>query len=220
MNDFYQDFIRKLYEADREACLEAVLHELEEGNLSVAALYTNVLTPALNSIGNENQPQSISIWKEHLISSIIRTIIECCHPYVIKERKKSGIEKKGKKAVVVCPDGEHHELGARMAADFFVLAGYDTIFIGSSTPKKEFLDVMDIINPSIIAISVTNYFNLVAAKKIIQGIKAKNTSDTMKIVVGGHAFARNPDAVKEVGADLHINGFADISSLGDIPQQG
>jgi methanogenic corrinoid protein MtbC1 len=214
MQNYYTEFLSALEKEDREKCLEIVFDFLSREKAGIPALYNDILRPALNGIGDENEPQKIRIWKEHVRSSIVRTVIECCFPYVIKERDRGGIQKKNKSVIVICPDGEYHELGARMASDFFTLAGYDAVFIGSSTPRDEFVDVVNVLKPGYIALSVTNHFNLVSAKRIIENIRAKGGSK-VKILAGGHAFSRNPEAWREIGADVLVNTYEDIKKLGE-----
>lgn len=207
--DFYDEFISYLDDENKEKALEFILNKLQNGDIQIVDLYNKVLAPALNNMECKLKDKRICIWKEHVRSSIIRTIIECCYPYVIKQRIRKD---NGKKVVVVCPSEEYHEIGARMAADFFTLCGYNTIFVGSNTPKEDFLAAINEVNPYYIAVSITNYYNLVAAKKVIEKIKGEGNFKG-KIFVGGYAFKNNKEAVKNVGADNLIDSFEDIKNL-------
>lgn len=210
MKLIYDNFIKFLYQEDKENSVNFILDKVKNNEIHIVSLYTEVLTPALNNI--DCTDSNFCIWKEHVRSSIIRTIIECCYPYVIKERNEKYKLKTNKKVLVLCPSEEYHELGARMSADFFTLLGYNCIFIGGNTPKEDFLKAINSFSPNYIAISVTNYFNLVAAKKSIDLIKeVAKTPPT--ILVGGNAFKNNSMAYKKVGADLYINSFEDILQL-------
>ena len=213
MGSFYQEFMEHLERGDKEKCVVISLEQVKEGKLNIRDLYNGVLAPALNSICNENQVQKIGIWEEHFRSSVVRTIIEGCFPYVIKERDSKGIIKKESKVVILCPEGELHDIGARMAADFFTLAGYEAIFIGSSTPKNEFICMIDSLKPQYIAISVISYYNLVSAKRTIDSIRNKY-GNSIKIIAGGHALSRNPASVSEIGADVLVNTYDEIMNLG------
>jgi methanogenic corrinoid protein MtbC1 len=197
---------------DRYACINYVTDALLKGRVNIADLYENILKPALNNIECKVGDKKVCIWKEHVRSSIVRSVIECCYPYVIKERDLCNVPKRNQYVVVLCPDGEYHELGARMVSDFFTICGFDSIFIGSSTPKEELFNILDSINPIYIALSITNYYNLVSAKKTISEIRKKAHKE-LKIIVGGNAFLRNPDAYREIGADALVNTFKDIKAL-------
>lgn len=197
---------------DKEKCIEFIIGQIDSKSLKIHELYNDILAAALNSICNEDLPQRIGIWEEHYRSSIIRTIIECCYPYVIKERDSLGVAKNGYTVIVTCSEGEYHEMGARMAADFFTMVGYNSVFIGSNTPQNELIDAINTMKPRYIAFSVIGYYNLVAAKRSIQNIR-QNFGNTIKILAGGHALSRNPAVFKEIGADVLLNTYEEILRL-------
>jgi methanogenic corrinoid protein MtbC1 len=188
------------------------LSYLEEKKIDIVTLYTNILAPCLNNMKGNIEEGGVCIWKEHVRSSIIRTVIECCYPYVIKEKNELYKDVNYGKVIVICPSEEYHEIGARMVADFFTLSGYETIFVGSNTPKDEFIKVIDYINPKYLAISVTNYYNLVGVKDTIHKIR-NSSNNKLIILVGGRAFKNNPEVVKKIGADRFIYNFNDIKNL-------
>ncbi|MDQ2087418.1 cobalamin-dependent protein [Herbivorax sp. ANBcel31] len=214
MKNNIEEFNKYLKKEDKEKCVFFALKLLKDKDIDVVGLYTKILEPTLNSIGCEIGEENLCIWKEHVRTSIVRTIIECAFPYVIDERDAKGVLKKNQKVVVVCPDGEYHEVGARIIADFFTLCGYDTVFVGGSTPKTEFLSVVDSINPCLVSISVTNYYNLISAKKTIELLKEKANNKT-KIAVGGNAFKNKENIHKEMGADYLMQTFEDIRKVAE-----
>ncbi len=211
MEKLYENLMRFLRKEDKENAFKLCMEAIESG-ISVVKLYESILTPALNSIIEEYDLDMESlIWKEHVRSGIIRTIVECTYPFVLKERDKLGNKNKGK-ALIMCPQFEDHELGARMVSDFFTIVGYDTTFIGANTPEETVLKAIQIISPDYICISVTNHFNLVATKKTIE--KIKNTLNfNGKIVLGGNAFYSDIDMYKKVGGDYLLKSFQDILEL-------
>lgn len=212
MKTIYNKFINLLELEDKENAVTLILSLLEEEKIDIVTLYTNILAPSLNNMKGDNEKGGVCIWKEHVRSSIIRTIIECCYPYVIKEKNETCKNINYGKVIVICPPEEFHEIGARIVSDFFTLCGYETIFIGSNTPKNEFLKAIDYINPKYLVISVTNYYNLVAAKDTIEKIR-NSTNKKFIILVGGHAFKNNPEALKSTNADMVIDNFHDIKNL-------
>ncbi|MBU3190508.1 cobalamin-dependent protein [Clostridium bowmanii] len=212
MESIYNKFVNLLELEDKENAVNLILSLLEEKKIDIVSLYTDIVAPSLNNMKCDTEQGGVCIWKEHVRSSIIRTIIECCYPYVIKEKNKIYKGKNYGKVVVICPVEEHHEIGARIISDFFTLCGFETIFVGSNTPKNEFLKVIDYVNPKYLAISVTSYYNLVAAKATIEKIR-KSSNKKLNILVGGHAFRNNPLAFKNSNADMVINNFDDIKKL-------
>lgn len=210
MQKFYKDFLFALDKEDKRQAVEMVIKKLDTITTKeeLVSLYTEVLAKSLNEMTCNLKEKKLCIWKEHIRSSIIRTILECCYPYIVKLSDK---DSKGSVAII-CPDGEYHEIGARMAADFFMLNGYRAVYVGSSMPKEEFVDAINEIHPEVLAMSVTNYYNLVAAKKTVEAIRAK-VNYPLFVAVGGNAFINNPNSYKEIGADAVINTYADISAI-------
>ena len=99
-----------------------------------------------------------------------------------------------------------------MVADFFMLLGHQVTYVGGNTPKEDFVLAIKNINPDVVAISVSNNFNIVAAKDTIELIKTLVTK--FKIIVGGSAFELNKEAYKQIGADYQAKTFEDIKRIG------
>lgn len=211
MSDYQKQFSLFLEAEARKGAVEYALELLKNGDLGVVDLYIDVLTPSLNAMHCELANKKICIWKEHIQTAIVRTVVECCYPFILKELDSTKPSNKGL-VVVLCPPEEYHDLGARMAADFFTLCGYQTTFVGSNTPYNDFYNAVETIKPKFIVVSVSNKYNLVVTKKIITDLKNKIGKD-LKIIVGGQAFLENRENIKIVGANYFVNTFEDIKAL-------
>ena len=212
MHPLFEEFAGLLEKEDKEKCVEFAVSKLSSGQLDVVTLYDQILAPSLNRIVCKPTEADTKIWREHVKSAIVRTIVECSYPYVIRERDRRYSKKRGEKAIVVCPTEEYHEIGPRMVADFFTLLGYDATFIGANTPQMNVVSAVLETRPKYVAISVTNYYNLVAAQKTISLIRGSGATG-FKVIAGGNAFRRNPDEYKRIGADMLLHTFEDLSKL-------
>ncbi len=213
MNEIYQQF-EQIFEAEnKEEAVKYIMEKLHSREIEVIELYSSILTPMLNNMTCKLADKRICIWKEHVKTGIVRTIVENCYPYVIAKRNELNYPKKGL-AAVLCPPEEYHDLGARMVADFFTIGGYEAIFVGSNTPYQDFYNAIHVIQPEVVAISVSNYYNLVAAKKMIEELK-KALSYPVKIVVGGYAFHDDQEKYKLIGADYFAKSYEDILQLAE-----
>lgn len=197
---------------DKESAVEYAINLLNEGKIDILTLYRDILSPSLNNMFCNVDEKEIFVWREHVRSSIVRTIIECAYPYVIKEREKRGIKRKNQSAIVVCPQEEYHEIGARMAADFYTLLGFDTVFVGANTPKEDFVSAINVLKPKYVVISVTNYYNIVNAERAIKKLRQKANYD-LRIIVGGYAFKSNKEVYKKIGADYLLDTFEEIEEF-------
>lgn len=212
MEVLYDELIEYLREGNKEKSVKLCISALESKSINLVDLYEKILTPALNGLTEENETDTdCQIWREHLWSGIVRTIVECSYPYVLKERDKMGLSNKGR-VLVMCPKLEDHELGARMVSDFFTIAGYESMFVGANTPVATILKAIDCVKPKYISISVTNHFNLVATKKTIDTIN-KNTDSNIKFILGGSAFFSDEDMYKKIGGHLFLKSYNDILNL-------
>ncbi len=211
MHRYFDDFMECLAAENKEACIDFVRGKLDSGELDILTLYNEILMPAQNQLVCW-QDESLCIWKEHVRTSIVRTIIEFCFPYVIKERDEKFGGANGKKVLIGCPAQEYHEIGARMVADYFTLLGFDVVFVGANTPQKEIMDALAHVNPAYVGISVTNFYNLVAANKLADELVRIREEKELgfKIVVGGNAFRNNPGAKEELHADALIQTFSEL----------
>ena len=211
MHTLYEEFITHLEGEDKWSCLNYALSKLRSGEVDVVSLYEQLLAPSLNKM-ECHEDQDTCIWKEHIRTSIVRSILESCYPFVIRERDYKYKGPVQKKAIVVCPTDEYHEMGARMVADFFALSGFTTVFIGANTPESVIVSAMRYHRPDYVAVSVTNYYHLFSVKRLISSIR-EAMPEGSKVVVGGSAFIGRHGAVEEVGADLHLRTFSDIMGL-------
>jgi methanogenic corrinoid protein MtbC1 len=211
IKEIYEEFIKHLDTEDKEAAVSFIMDRVDKKQISVIDLYEQVLAPSLNNMVCRLEDKRLCIWKEHVRSAIVRTIIECCYSYVMEEKRCRDIKEKGERVVIVCPTEEYHELGARMGADYFTLLGYDSIFIGSNTPEQDFLQGVEALMPEYIVVSVSNYYNLVAAKKLVQGVKKVHPS--IMVIAAGQAFKEHEDNYKKIGADKFIDTFEDVEEL-------
>ena len=211
MNSYTEKFIQILESENKEEAVEFAMGLIKSGTIDIIELYSDILKPALNNMQCSLADKDICVWKEHVRTAIVRTIVECCYPYVIAKRDKECTLKRGR-VIIVCPPEEYHDLGARMITDFFTICGLDAVFVGNNTPYDNFYNAADKINPDIIAISVSNYYNLVVTKKIIEDLRKKINPGT-RIVVGGYAFSRDSRNIKIVGADYYTDTFDDIRNV-------
>ena len=210
---YYAEFISYLDREDKEKCAEFAISKLQDNLIDVVSLYNQILTPALYADFCRPEQHSICIWEEHVRTSIVRTIIECCFPFVIKERdKKTKSALKGK-VIILCPPGELHEIGARMVSDFFTICGFNPVFVGANTPQDEIIDAINYVRPKYVAISITNHYNLIAAGKAIQRILDLRDSISFQVILGGQACRNNPEICRQMNADMVLNTFEDIQRL-------
>lgn len=209
MENYLKEFLTFFDQENKEECVKWALGKMEDKTFSIEYLYEEILKEALYTIDNCREDSHDCIWKEHIKTAIIRTIVECCYPYVVEAAGK--VTKNGEKVLIVCPEKELHEVAPRMAADIFVLNGYQGIFVGSNTPRLQALAAVKLEKPDYLVISVTDYYTVSEAKKMIDLIKSE--TNHLKIILAGRGFARNPEVFNDLGVDGYLGSFRDIGEL-------
>ena len=215
MHRFYNQFLEFVDQEDKERCLDFILSKLKDNQIDIVTLYNEILTPVLNNFKCKESEQEFCIWKEHVRSSIIRTILECCYPYIIKERNAKYKFRPADTVVVFCPAEELHEIGPRMVADFFTLLGFNVTFVGANTPWDNIKTAIEHIKPRYIAMSITNFYNLSVGSRTVSELiqLRKQYNLEFKLIVGGQAFRSNPEFYKTMGADKLIQTFTELKTL-------
>lgn len=192
----YEAFYDAFEKLEQEKCIELVNDALMNNRISIEDLYENVLRKSMSHLTDVESDVNHKIWKEHIQSGIVRSVIEMAYPYVLNQRNTHVT----KRAAVICPDGEQHELGARMVSDYIRMMGFETFFVGRDTPRKELFDLIDTLKLDLIAISVTNYYNLSKAVQMVSFIESNFPS--IKLIVGGKGFEMNPDLFDQNKVDV------------------
>lgn len=210
--DDYNKFLTMLEKEDKDSAVLFILNLLDSKKYDLYTIYKDFLERSLIDFGCGLNDKDICIWKEHTRSSIVRTIIESTYNYIIKI--KNNTKQLNKKIVVFCPQGEFHEIGAIIVSNYFTLAGFDSIYIGANTPNEQVISAIKGLKPDYLAISVTNYYNLVVTQKLTNDIK--NVYPKIKIIVGGQAFTYK-GALDYIKYDYHIDSMKEILEIaGDL----
>ncbi len=206
----FRDFIAALEREDKPSCVALALGALETGQTDIAGLYSQVLAPALNqATANDPDPET-AIWKEHIRSAIIRTILECCYPHLLRTIERNGIRTGRGTVVLVSPAEEYHEIGARMGADFMSLCGFSPLFVGSNTPRETLVAGIRSVKPAFVVIHATSTYSLVQVKKIV--LELRRIDPDLRICGAGYAFRHDPGLCRELGVSL-IDSIEDIQTL-------
>ncbi len=147
MDEHFAHFKSLLDREDREGAVNYVIGSLQRDEVDIVTLYEQIIGPAINDMTCSIDGKWC-IWKEHVRTSIAATVLGCCYPYVMRERRERHAGDRGK-VIIACPPEEYHEIGARMVADLFTLCGHEVTFIGANTPNLEVATAVEIIGSEI-----------------------------------------------------------------------
>ena len=181
---------------DRRAALRAVVDDGLRANLAVPDLYIGVIQAAQRRIGELWQQNRISVAQEHIATAISELAV--AELYTAMEFAPSN----GRAALVACVGGELHDLGSRMTADFFEMAGFDVRYLGASVPTDSLIPAVRDYAPDLLVLSVTMSFHAESLRRSVVGLR-EALGDSLRLAVGGHAFVWQPELVQQVSADVY-----------------
>lgn len=184
---------------DKPSAVRVAVEAVTEGRIGIVQLYREVLTPLLADVGGAWRRGRVAVWEEHLASAAVRTIVEILYPGVLKA--KAAAAPAGRTALLACPPEEGHDLGLRMVADRFDMAGWQTHFLGADTPLDDIIAAARTLGADAVLLSSSTHFHRVRVRHAVDELRAALPG--VDVWVGGPAFAGRPEgwAAEEV-ADL------------------
>ncbi|MFP4142337.1 MAG: B12-binding domain-containing protein [Thermoplasmata archaeon] len=198
----YQEYLEKLLEGDKGGCTEIVESLLDE-DIEIEDLYTHLIQRSMYEVGELWESGDISVATEHIATSITERILTQVYPEVLSSTRK------GKSVIIACIANEYHQIGGRMVADIFEMAGWDSYFVGADTPIQDLLDLIEEKEPNVVGFSLAMYFNLPELLEFIE--KVREEYPNMKILVGGQAFSSGGSEVLDDYEDTEY-----ISSIKEL----
>ena len=196
-----------LLRADRRAAVEIINEAVSDG-LSISDLYLQVFQPVHREIGRLWQNNEISVAEEHYCTASTQAMMAQFYPQILATPRI------GRKVVVACVGSELHEIGTRMVADFFEMAGWDGVYIGANTPTNALMELVCRERPQLVALGITMTYHLGTAAKVIERLRSDDRCKDVKIIVGGYVFQQHPELWRSLGVDGSAADAAHAVTIG------
>lgn len=198
----YEGFLGALLEGDTAAAHAHVQYLLQE-QVPVVDLFERLFTHALYDVGALWERNRITVADEHLATALVDRLLLGVYPQVCSA------ERKGFSVVVACVVNELHQLGGRMVADVFELHGWDSHFLGASTPVDALLDLVRDKNPDVVALSMALTTGFDKLESTVGALR--DLCPATPVLVGGQAFHRDPGLVEQLESPaLHVSSMAEL----------
>jgi methanogenic corrinoid protein MtbC1 len=188
-------YLQALIGGDLRAARRLILGAIEDG-ITVGDVYLNVLQPALIEIGRLWQLNQLGVAREHYCTAISQMIMSVLHQHLQSEQSRSAHA-----VVATCVAGDQHEIGIRMVADFFEMAGWDSYFLGANTPTDAVIGEVIERDARVLAVSTTMAYHIPRLAELIRAVRRTAECEGVKILVGGHPFRLDADLWLTVDAD-------------------
>jgi MerR family transcriptional regulator, light-induced transcriptional regulator len=193
-------------EGDREQALRVALDGLDRG-IAAPELALRMIAPAQREVGRLWQANRISVAQEHLCTSISQIVLSRLYPLLPRNPRI------GKRSLVACIEGELHDLGARMGADFLEMRGFDAEFLGANVPLARLLSQLQDAPVDLLGLSATMPAQLPSLKRTIEAVRG--VAPALPIIVGGGLLEAHPHLFAELGltpSEVRADALADNGS--------
>lgn len=198
-------YMAKVLEGRPREAIDELLGAVDAGT-SVAAAYLQVLMPAQREVGRLWHSGELTIAEEHLVTATTQRAM------TLLSQRVRPTEPKDKTAVVACVAGNIHDMGVRAICDFFEMAGWRAVNLGSDNPDAEIVRSVEFFDADVVVLAATLDPHLKAVRRTIERIRALKDGE-VKIIVGGPAFEAVTELWCRVGADGLAAGLEDAEPL-------
>lgn len=187
---------------DRAEAIRLILEDGLGSGLTASDIYLRVIQPAQYELGRRWQHNEISVAQEHVGTAISQLAVAQLYRHLPRSSANR------RRIMVTCVAGEQHELGARMAADFLEMAGFDVRFLGANVPTESLTRMVTDVSPDLLVVSAATTLCFPALRDALHAVRA--VAPALPILVGGRAFTWTEGC--EIPAEVHRGG-ADADAL-------
>lgn len=198
--DDIEAFAKLVLLPDEDLALPCVAAMRARG-ISVETIYIDLLAPVARYLG--------TLWDQDLCDFTEVTMGLGRLHRVLRDlspafSRSSDCAANGRRVLLLPAPGEQHTLGLVMVAEFFRRAGWDVAggpWEAGGDPsvmvQREWFDV--------VGFSMANHLNMEDLRDCIGKVRRSALNPNVGIMVGGPAFASNPEYVELVNADASVN---------------
>lgn len=170
---------------DQSATTAAVARTIEV--LGPEAAMVEVLLPYLVRLGRQWENGEVTVAHEHFASHIIRRHIGAQGAELNPTGRRT--------AIVACPPGERHDIGALMAAVALSRKGWSVRFLGADTPIAAIDAIASTLRTDVVVLGGTRRTVFEAVVPLVQRLRS-----VTQVAIGG--AGANAEVAKALGATL------------------
>lgn len=171
----------------------------------VERVYTEVISPALVSIGDRWAAGELDIAAEHRASAVVQRLIGRLGPMAARRGRSRGV------LVLGGPSGERHSIVVSMLGDLLRTGGWEVSDLGADVPAESFVTAINESDPVAVIVSVTDSASIASATDVCSVVH--RDCPNAVVIVGGNAVAGGSGQVE--GADHQPVDVDELLSLLD-----
>ena len=192
-----QGYLSELLRGEKKLATQHVLAAAEAG-MPLARIHLEILQPVQREIGRLWQHNLVSVAQEHYCTAVTQYLMS------VLLGRQAAVPANGRTLVVTCIAGDLHDMGARVIADSFELAGWNVFFIGANAPGRGVISTVLEQKADVLAISATMAPHVHEVRALVSAVRTLPECASLSIFVGGLPFTLIEGLWRRVGAD----GFA------------
>jgi methanogenic corrinoid protein MtbC1 len=196
-------YLLAVLEGDRRAASDIIVTALREGRLSFRDCYEQVFLPVQQEVGRMWHMNDLTVAEEHFTTAT--TILVMGQIYAFMPRAASN----AKTVVAASVQGNAHDMGVRMVADYFEMSGWRSVYLGPSVPATDLATAVDHFDADLVALSAYLPSHLRVTEDTIAATRSHPKGRSARIIVGGPAFQHAENAWREMGADGYARSAID-----------
>jgi methanogenic corrinoid protein MtbC1 len=174
-----KQFLDGLLVGNRLVCSQ-IINDLVKEKVGINDIYESVIRAALYDVGELWERGEISVASEHMASAIVESILNELYSKIISKSRMNNT------VVASSVEQEAHQIGIKMVADVFEMHGWNVHFLGANTPLNDLIRFIEIVNPKIVALSMSIYFHIHLLEEVIERIR--DLFPETIIIVGGQGL--------------------------------
>lgn len=188
-----REYLLAALEGRRLDALHLVLDAAQRG-VEIAALQRDVIGRAQVEVGRMWHQGDLSVVEEHLVSRLSEQVLASLNLNMPRAPRN------GRRVLVTGANGDLHDIGLRVIADRFEMAGWDPIYLGASTPFDEAARGALDFKVDLVALGAKLAVHVRPAAAMIAALRAEPRTRSLPVIVGGQPFQLVPDLWSRIGA--------------------
>lgn len=184
-------YLEAALEGDRRRAVDVLLSAVDDG-LAIPEAFA-ALSFAQAQVGKMWHAWQVGIAQEHFVTDTTRSLL------VLLTERAEKAPANGKTVIVASAPGNAHDIGTRIVAARFEIAGWRAIHLGAGLPAGDLALGAEVFAADLLALSMSLPTQLRATMEAV--VKARAARPGLKILAGGRALFLAPRLCERLGAD-------------------
>ncbi|OPL07982.1 MAG: hypothetical protein AVO33_02585 [delta proteobacterium ML8_F1] len=201
-----QKYLGYLMDSKKYAALNLVRRELGKG-LDPRSFYDKVFMQTQRRIGRMWERNEINVAREHYITNVTQTAIASLFTHLSETVECDRV------AVTLAVNGDPHTVGAQMMSDLLAFEGWNTHFLGGNVPTDQLIETLVELKAGVLVLTLTLSQYMETLENTMYALRKEPQLKSLKIIIGGRALDKQPEAWRQLGADGYGSSFEEAVRL-------